>query len=406
MIETHDKPSAYDFESQLELGEMLLSLGRIQDAEVELKKARDLNEIGAYSTPDGDPQRQEHLQRLAVALKRVGEMQTGSSRSNRLVWTLGILGLLAALVLVFAAWIFNRAELLETSTSATREAEALEFQQTESASRVELADAENTRTVNEIIERDRSIATLEAFNTEQAQLAQVAGDSAEAAATAAAAALAMADEMESSGGGIANTPQVVVITVEAPTPVGNEEADSEEEVTAATPEGVSAPVDGDQMRITSPAANFRRGPGFEYGVIRTLRQDDLVRLLAVSPDSYWYNVEADDGMTGWVHTSLVKPVTLDWVPVAEIIPPTPIPPRPTSTPVPPTETPLPPTETPLPPTETPLPPTETPLPPTEEATETTPEASPSAEATEENGDDATATAEPPPPDATLPPPDN
>jgi hypothetical protein len=378
---TTDKTTSYDFESQLRLGEMMLSLGRVQDAETELKKARDLNEIGAYTTPDDDPQRQIDVQRLQLALQRVEEIRTGSTRSSQRWWALatGVMALL--LIAMFVSWVFNRANLIETTTTSTREVELLYVQQTEIAHARFMADMENTRTVGEIVSRDRIIATINADATQLALYAEVAADSARAASTAAAVSAELASRAEYAGAvndtGISNPGTTAAGT---PVPPALPSADSTPLPTAIyiTPVGVTVPVGGEtNLRITGIAANLRFGPDFGFAIIETLRRDDVVTLLAISEDSYWYNVETADGTKGWVHSSLAKPTSLDWVPVVTIVPTnTPRPPRPTATatatPLP-TSIPLPtqaaPTE--LPPTAEPQEATATPLPP-----EITPEATP------------------------------
>lgn len=370
-----DKTSAYDFESQLRLGEMLLGLGRIQEAEVELKKARDLNEIGAYTTADDDPQRQSDLQRLQTALKRVEEIRTGASRSSRRWWALATGAMALLLIAMFVAWVFNRATLIETTTSGTREAELLFAQQTEIAYAKQLADAENTRTVGEIVLRDRQIATISAENTQMAIFAGVAAESAQAASTAAAISAAMAARAEQQGSlvdtGLSVLPTIiVVITSEAPAQPPAAGATPLPTVQFATPVGVVAPPDADtQLRITGVAANLRFGPDFGYAIIATLRNNDIVKLLAMSEDTYWYNVQTEDGLVGWVHSSLAKPLSLDWLPIITPIPPTATRTRiPTATPTPPptnTPTSVPPTAVPptaVPPTAEPP----TPEPPTAE----------------------------------------
>ncbi|HFC11491.1 MAG TPA: hypothetical protein ENJ56_01510, partial [Anaerolineae bacterium] len=103
-MDQQSSAQSYNFESQLELGEMLLGLGRIEEAAVELKKAKDLNEIGAYTTADGDPQRQSDLRRLAQALSRVEDLQGESTRANR-TWSYLAAALLLGLTgIVFFVW--------------------------------------------------------------------------------------------------------------------------------------------------------------------------------------------------------------------------------------------------------------------------------------------------------------
>jgi hypothetical protein len=127
------------------------------------------------------------------------------------------------------------------------------------------------------------------------------------------------------------------------------------------PTGTAEP----QLRITLNSANVRSGPGTNYPMISVLRANAIVRVLGRNNDGSWYNIELEEGQTGWLAASTsigVNPAALEAVPVAATIPvPQTAAPSPTST-LTPTSTPPPPTPPP-PPTEAPLPtPTITPDP--------------------------------------------
>ena len=313
--------TVYNFESQLELGEMLLNLGRINEAALELRKARDLKEMGAHVTPARDPKHQADLQRLQIALERVGELQAGAERRGRFAAILGAIALLALLASVFTAWIFNRATLIEikdqTNATYTKVSEIL----TEDSRFVVIAKNENTRTVREIDRLNKEVMTANAFTTIIANQSNQMGT-------------AMAQfELVASAGESDTDPNATIEVVGTPLPTGtlSEELGATNVTTAtlvsaatevvAVVNVTAGPNDENQLRVTAFAANLRFGPGFGYAVKRTLREDELLTVVAVSADSYWYNVKTAKDDTGWIHASLLKPVSLDWLPVA-VAPPT------------------------------------------------------------------------------------
>lgn len=337
--------TAYDFESQLQLGELMLNMGRIDDAAIELKKAKELNEIGAFSTAAGSARHAQDVQRLETALTRVEELQRGTQRRSFRLLVGTIIVIFLALVGTFVVLSFSRAEQINTALESTRLAAQAATRDAEQARLVELANMENTRTVREIVSQSQAIATISAERESIAAIAQSRSElsTAEAVNTMAAA-----------------TVQALEAMMGTPTPTPTP---------TSTGAATATPV-WDQLRMIVAGGNIRSGPGLVYRVITFGQLGDIYDLLATDPTGDWYNVRNADGVIGWVHQSLVVPLALDTIPVASTIPaapptlpPTPTPdpnatetPTPTATPtVTPTETP---TETPSPTateTETPAP---------------------------------------------------
>lgn len=413
----HSLSQSYDFESQLELGEMLLSLGRIEEAAIELKKAKDLNEIGAYSTPDGDPKRQADLRRLAQALSRVDDLQGETSRASR-VWTylagallLGIAGI------VFFVWAINRNELLEVRAQATAEAELVAVARQQEIAQANQLVAEVTRIAGQVAD----------LYLENSQI-QYAGTSIAEAYSGASEFESNAARIEQENRFLLETIQAVVVdgnSANGNAPAQNNNAaippanvtpeapagDDASEPTEIPPTPLSDSELGDaidQLRVDAWAANLRQGPGFEFFVIDSLRRGDVVTVLAKSEDTYWYNVITEDGISAWLHASVAKPLSLDWLPAAATQPPPPFV-APTSAPVvAPTAIPVQPTA--VPPVPTAIPPTAVPTavpepvqeetaPVVEEETAPVEESAPVEEAApvEEGAEQPPAEGEAPPP---------
>ena len=363
---SNESPRVYDFESQLELGELMLSLGRIKEAASELKKARELNEIGAYSTPDDDPKRQDDLHRLQIALDRVDDIQDEQGSYSRLWTYVGAGAILIALATVFSSWMFNRATLLDVVAISTEQAKLLELRETELAAVTFQDSSEGTRVAEQITTLYQELSEKKYDATVISEYAEQASFNAQLALTAAAQSVSNAESNQT-------FTQVVVtatpdpFATEVPVQVaassdgsGGQGGGGTAGEASPTPAPQTQPVqatDGEltnRLRITNIAANLRRGPDFNYIVIGTLQQDEVMDLVAQSEDGYWYNVVTDDGSTGWVHTSLAKPISLDWLPVAATVPRPLL--LPTATNVPPS--PVPPTAVPP----SPVPPS--PVPPT------------------------------------------
>ena len=339
-----DQSTVYDFESQLELGELLLGLGRIEDAEIELRKARELNEIGAYRTSDNDPKRQEYLQRLAIALERVESIQ-GRSRRNSRIWWFALTGIMGVLLTVmFVAWAFDRSSKIEMKTSMDEMMVAI------STERVQI-QRESTNIANERTTVAEKISKLVSEGTISGWEIQRALEVAHLSATQSAQIIATVEARDRIGGG-SNSVAPIVITVIQPTYATNGNGSNSVVVvtatpqkggpsqgttsaestsgSAATPTFINTNPSGDksqfnELRVRSSLANIRWGPGFEYGVRVTLVEGNIVELTGQSQDGFWYKVVANGNVEGWMHTSLVKPVGFDQLPVFDF---------PTNTPAP------------------------------------------------------------------------
>ncbi len=140
-----------------------------------------------------------------------------------------------------------------------------------------------------------------------------------------------------SGGQVAG--DVTAPTAE-PTPTGTAES-TPTPTTTETPkpaatEAASATTAPPRVRVMHNLVNLRRGPGVAYALSGTVLGGDLLEVLAWNNDKAnpWYLILTGDQRLAWIAATVVQPEsagTLDNVPVAATIPPTPI--RvPTSTP--------------------------------------------------------------------------
>ncbi|MGB1250313.1 MAG: SH3 domain-containing protein [Candidatus Promineifilaceae bacterium] len=345
MADQQSSENSYNFESQLELGEMLLELGRFEEAAVELKKAKDLNEIGAYSRSDEDPERAQDLDRLATALERSAEIQGTAQRRGRAIGFAFALLLIALTAGVFIAWSLNRTELQDMQEIATREAEVVSLQRTEESSLVNYQLSEATRMSEQITDLFQQLGVI------AVQATQSARTFGEAAAVSTVAAQSV---------GAQETLSAIMAEIAAESTITARQAGAlaaaQDLATRSPAQELPTPLSGaalneliDQIRVDTFAANLRSGPGFNFPIEGRLIQGQLLTVLAKSPDHYWFSVTTADGDEGWVHTSLAKPVSLDWLPEAATVPATPIiqpTAQPTLTPASAAPTPEPPTPTP------------------------------------------------------------
>ena len=201
-------------------------------------------------------------------------------------------------------FILNRAAVVNVNSAATRDMVEMSSRQAEIAQLAELAELENTRTAEEIANQRNQIATVSADNTRIAGIAigQEKLATAESIATYAAATVTTIYLERATA---TNTPRVVFTPTPSP---------------SATP---NVPV-WDRLKIIGEGRiNLREGPGTEYQITALVEQGQEVDWLAQNELGDWYNVRTDDGVIGWVHTSLVVPVAMVDMPVAATVPATP-----------------------------------------------------------------------------------
>ncbi len=322
------KNESVTFESQLELGEMLLNVGRIEDAAVELIKARQLRDRGVVSRSDSDPQRKIDAERLQTALSKVEGIQSQQVRTTNL-WRMALAALLGiALLTVFTLFILNRAAVVNTNSSATRNVAQMNTRQAEISQLAAMAEKENTRTADEIDKQRSQIATVSAANT---RIAGIAGAQEELATAEAIATFAAAT--------------VTKIHTERATPTLTPVISSTPRSTLTSTPAV--PVWDKLQVVAEGRSNLRSGPGTIYGVVTLLDQGQIVGWVAQNSSGDWYNVQTSDGVVGWVHSSIVLPLAMVDMPVAATLPATPFvlptfpPPEPVEDGLPPTATALP-----------------------------------------------------------------
>ena len=368
--------STSDFETQLQLGEKLLNLGRVAEALEELRKASALNEVGRYSSPDGSAERTESLLRLNDAIQRAESLNSVSTESSNRWWIVSLALFVILFGIFFSGWVLNRASMLDMEIAGTQEAEVNAAQERELTNHIDALHAEGTRLARannamqgEIIslqENNRQIAQAANNNLSQAYvpLQTVAAENAKAVQNMA--------EIAANRPVVSGDAEIIVITQTV--------SNNQPSAAVVVPQ-IDVIAASNKMRITTPKTNFRYGPGFNYGIQGGLDAGEIVDALARSENQLWYYIETGDGIFGWVHVSLAIPVDFDWLPEKEPefqplptytpdIPPTSVP-EPTA--VPPTFAPptaVPPTFAPptaVPPTFAPptaVPPTAPPPPPT------------------------------------------
>ena len=309
--------TTYDFRRQLELGELLLDLGRVNEAVVELRKAHQLSEIDS-----GKHQTEAELHRLETALQKVEGLNQDVTAQTKRVWQLATVALALLLGGLFLVWVFNRADLEKTVAQSTREAGAMFATETAQARIVEIAGMENTRTVQEIINQKNTIATISADNTRIAGIAIARDELATAQA-----------EMQSAE--MANDSAAATISA-LQAEMATSSPNQPNPTTTRRPTNLTSTptiLDWQQLRVLVNGSNLRRGPSTRHRVVSILRRGDIVELLATEPTQKWYNVRTADGAVGWLHTSLVVPAALEEIPMAETVP-APILPQPSATPSP------------------------------------------------------------------------
>ena len=291
----------FSFEAQLELGELLLNLGRVDEACEELEKAQQLLGLSDQRPLNGDLRRTEAEKRLADALVRAKEMSLGNQRGARLAWLAVMGALLAGLLIVLGLWYLNQNSLRESSANSTRTFEDIAAQEETLSDSAARADIENTRSVREIIDQRNTIATIEADST---RIAGIAG-SQEKLATAEAVATQAAGTV---------TAIFINQATNTPTP-----RNSPTPTRTPTP---SVPI-WDRLRILYDNTVLRSGPARSFRLVSFLNEDDEVDVLAQNGTGEWFNVQTSDGIRGWVHISVVVPLAVDSIPVAITIPPRP-----------------------------------------------------------------------------------
>ncbi len=292
MSETFDLESEktnYNFESQLELGELLLNLGRSREAIVELKKAQELCDLGAIDNPIDSATHQNNVARLTSALERAGKLDSAGVRRSTLMWVLLsvllALGAGAAMLML----IFNRADLERANIQITQVAVTV----ADSNRILELSQMENTRTVQEIVNQSNMIGTVSADNTRIAEIALARDDLIQAEE----------DRLDSQ----------LKLTEAAATLTALEDA-------LATATFIPPNEKLQQVLVTKSSVNLRVGPGTNYDVRRYVYQDDILDIIAINEDGNWYNVRTKRGVLGWVARSVVVPIAFEDVKVAATIP--------------------------------------------------------------------------------------
>jgi serine/threonine-protein kinase len=108
--------------------------------------------------------------------------------------------------------------------------------------------------------------------------------------------------------------------------------------TAVTDPSATPPA---TFRVDVSSANLRRGPGTNYEVDGYVLRGQSVVVLARNDGAFiWYNVETEDGRSGWVAADIGSPTGPDGLAEVAVAATIPVPPTPTPTPTP-TSTPSP-----------------------------------------------------------------
>ena len=132
------------------------------------------------------------------------------------------------------------------------------------------------------------------------------------------------------------TPALTRTATSTPAPTASPTASATATPTATmTPTNIPTPA---LAKVDVDMGNLRSGPGTVYSVVANLDEGTELTPLERTPGANWFRVEVvGTGVQGWISTTIVD---LNFVagtlPVAQEIPPTPIPP--TATPIPPATT--------------------------------------------------------------------
>lgn len=128
------------------------------------------------------------------------------------------------------------------------------------------------------------------------------------------------------------TDEPVVVSTDEPTVAPTDEptvAPTDEPTVAPTDEPTVAPTDEPTeiptftVNVVSNSANLRNGPGGNYDAIDTATNGDSFKVLAISRDGAWYNIELPSGERAWISISLTDGVDtemLELIAVAMTIP--------------------------------------------------------------------------------------
>lgn len=102
----------------------------------------------------------------------------------------------------------------------------------------------------------------------------------------------------------------------------------------ATPTITPTPTPGITLHVAVTAANFRAGPGTQYGVLEVLPYNTAVTILGRTEDRAWFNVMTENGRRGWLGASVVyyaDPAQSQQVETVATMPPPPATPAPPPT---------------------------------------------------------------------------
>jgi uncharacterized protein YgiM (DUF1202 family) len=77
------------------------------------------------------------------------------------------------------------------------------------------------------------------------------------------------------------------------------------------PTSQSSSGDDPQVRVIYSSIHVREEAGVDAAHMGYLYQDDVLQVLEVNDAGTWYEIQLEDGRTGWVATSVVEPVTAD-----------------------------------------------------------------------------------------------
>ena len=294
----------YNFESQLQLGELLLGLGRSREALSELNKARELRDIGAAGEAVDTAQFRLASRRLDAALEKAVALSTQNRWRNNIGWIIATIALMGVAGFAFLQLTLNRSDVIEAELKVTAAAALVETKEFQ----LSLALMENTRTVQEIVNQKYQIATVAADNTRIYDIVTARDRLEEAEAVITESAL---------------TAEALISSIENLTPGAPRTAGSGQMSASLFDEDRPSLtlIEPREVELLVSSVNLRAGPSTRSPVIRYAIQGESLLVLGTNQAATWYKVMGEnENDVGWIAAYLTEVDSPETLPTAIAIP--------------------------------------------------------------------------------------